>query len=673
MLGRVTRALSRSRVEEAATCARALTVLAGRQPRLELLPGAHLARAALTARILVVREPAPWPCAVSRQIDPDDPAFLPPLGLHPVLAARDRSWLSLPGRDTRAWVDPHGWMGTRDGPAVCVWFGEGRAAHAVLPGGGTTQGRGPEGLGICTRSSPGDLRIELLHWPVVLSGRLGFAIWVKVALDAPAPRPIRVGFAIRPMGFEGTAPIFHLTRSAEGLWVADGQPILALAQVADELLSGTFSDPDPWLAFSGRVRTAPQPVGVVDLRCGVGQASACEVFRRTLLPEEPQHFLGVFGPAPDARSTLARTSGRTLWAGAVADRKGLLASGCMLDLDAHTELLGACRMRLLARGVAGGPLADSLGAVALARLGFSRRACERLSRWLTRVRRTGAHLGDPHTAPTLAWALAETCTWTGDSAWAREQLPSWRWLLGQLKTGDDIAPGALPLFPPDGSRRWTTMWTAAALLSSATALRGLGIEAGSWALAGGRLRERLVSVLGDSPWRATRERAPDGSAAAMLLAVLLGLVAPEHPGVRATCDHLVERFSYGGGVLLHGGAHVLATTVLTAARARRGEPVDLLGTLAALSSSTGVLPTVRHPTRGALGEGDDALSAALFVLSALEQVRAWRGTLLIGPRITRARDLPTPFGRIDIERQQDGGRRVLGRWRGQAPDVQLLD
>ena len=79
------------------------------------------------------------------------------------------------------------------------------------------------------------------------------------------------------------------------------------------------------------------------------------------------------------------------------------------------------------------------------------------------------------------------------------------------------------------------------------------------------------------------------------------------------------------------------------------------------------MPTARHPARGALGDGDDLFSAALFVLMALDRVRADRGSLTVLADLEEAHNLPTPFGRIDVI---DG--EVRGRWWGQAPEIHIL-
>lgn len=115
-----------------------------------------------------------------------------------------------------------------------------------------------------------------------------------------------------------------------------------------------------------------------------------------------------------------------------------------------------------------------------------------------------------------------------------------------------------------------------------------------------------------------------------------------------------------------------ATSLLLAVEQRLDPAVDPVATVAALASPTGALPTARHPARGALGAGHDLLSAALFALVALDRVQMERGRLVVYPGLARVRDLPTPFGRLDLT-QTPTGLEVVGRWRGPAPEVVVLD
>ena len=669
-------------VEEAATCARALTAMIGQRPPGELLPAdpAAITRALLTARVIAARDPVPWPAAIMRQLDPDDPAFLPVAGLHPVMAARDRALIGLPGRERVAWVDPLGWCGVGEGPAVSVWMGLGREAWPVgrrpdelapveLQ---VSQERGEGGLGLLTRCVRGPLTLLLRHWPVVLEGEVGWALQATLSLDGPAPRPARIGFCVRPASLEGTAPIFRLERDGDGLWSADGTPILALARHGDEVWTGNLAEGDPWVRFSGaRVDAHPWDPGRVDLRCPAGLCSAVETFRTTLVPGEPFTRLAVLHPPPRVPAALVRTSTRSLWSSALADQKGLLAAGSEIRLAAWQPLFEATRQRLLLEP-AEGNLPACLGAVALARMGFVRRAADRLARYLSRVSRDGSSpRGEAEDGAVLAWAAAELVRWTGEMGWATEQLRALERLLGRLADHEPL-PGGRPLFGPDGSVAWTAIWRGAALLGGAASFRELSPASTDWALAGGRAREALPALLGPAPWAAMGGRAPDGTSAGMLTAAWLGLVPADLPEVAITVDHVHRRHWHGGGVLLHAGTHLAATALFSAVAARLG-PFDAIGTVARLASSTGALPTSRHPARGALGEGDDAMAAALFALLVLDQVQAERGALRVGPCLRELRGLPTPFGPIHLSEEANGTRHLVGHWRDRPPKVELIE
>ncbi|MDP6932436.1 MAG: hypothetical protein QGG40_05940 [Myxococcota bacterium] len=680
-LRRIGRILGVQRVEDTAACARALTAMAGRSHSLELVRGGAgtVTRAALTARVLASKELVPWPASIMRQIDPADPAFLPPLGLHPVLAARDRTWLGHAGRDPAFWVDPLGWCGFGEGPSVAVWYATGRRAWCPgrTPGeSGSSavvhQWRDEGGLSVITRVVHGDLELELRHWPIVLDGKVACAVLARLKLEGVAPRPVRLAFAIRPAGTEGACPIFDLSRSAEGLWAANGLPLMALARPGDECFLSRAGERDSWHRFAGW-RHARAPVvsrsttaGEAELHCPLGQLSGAEVFRANLSPGESIRQLVVVGPPPGAPALLVRTGASRLLSGAQADRRGVLRAGCEIALVEHQALLEACRQRLFLEVGADG-FAGFVSCVALARLGFQRRAEHRLERALSRVRRDGSlEDGDVEDAAVLGWALAEYVQWTGRTAWARAQLPVWQSLLDRWAEVDP-EPGGRGIFGEEGSARWTACWQAAALLGGSAALRDLTEDHTRWAMAGAHRKEDLVGLLGPAPWSASPDRAPDGAAGVLLLSCWLGLVsATEGPGLE-TARYLDAYHRHGGGLLLQGGAHPAATVLLEATLERTDPDRDALGAVAALASDTGAFPVARHPHRGALGEGDDLLGAALFVLLALERVQVDRGRIRVLPGILRARNLPTPYGPVDLE---DGT--LTGRWRGSPPKVEVV-
>ena len=662
-------------VEQTAACARALTGLVGRLPTLELFPARQMTRAALTGEVLRSQDPVPWPSPMMRQLDPADPAFLPPmLGIHPVLAARDLTVVGVPGRPGEAWIDALGWCGVGDGPSVSVWFGEGRDGYVIgrQPGlsidesESVEQRRGDDGLSVITTAVRGRLTLTLHHWPVILQGEVAWVIYAKLTLGGPAPRPVRLAFAVRPAGIDGAAPIFELSRDDEGLWTADGIPIMAMSSQGIEVLDGSHGRPDPFHRFTGQVHSGPASApGPMHVRCAAGQATGAEIFRANLSPDEPFSRFVVYRPPRGTPSTLLRTTAKSLWSGARADRRGVLSSGAELFLERHDALFVAARQRVLLETGEDG-LAGILGALALGRMGFVRRASTRLGRWMNQVKRDGSLPGaDPADAAILAWAAAEFVRWTQDSGFRSEHQLAWRRLLDRL-VSDPGEPGGQLFFGADGSGRWTAMWRTAALLGGAVQLRDLEPNHTLWAMVGGQSREALMSMLGKAPWSSAPGRRSDGTAAAMLAVAWMGLFDEREAAVLKTLDHVRQNHWHGDGVLLQGGAHPALTALLAVVeeRARPDTAPDPIDVLATLASSTGAIPTALHPSRGALQQGDDLLSASMFALVALDRVRADRESLTILSDLVSAKELPTPFGRISCENGE-----VHGAWLGPAPKI----
>jgi hypothetical protein len=684
---RLFRTLGGLEVDQAAACARALTAMVGQMPAVELLPGgpAQVTRARLTARALSAWSAAPWPHALMRQQDPDDPAFLPALGMHPVLAARDITWLGMPGDGEKAWVDPDAWSGVDGGPAVGLWFADadgpwtfGRCPESLADT-PTEQTRTDSRVGVRTSRTVRDISCVAVHFPVQIDGRVAWIVHVRVTSHAATARQVRLAVQVRPATVEGVRPIFRLQRTADGIWMADGVPVLAFGQAGDAMVVGRLADrTDPWEAFADNGHTRwPRP-GRSDIRCSMGSCAGGEAWRTTLEPGQSFSRFAILGPTRGVPVAVARTTPESLFASANADRLGLLASGCTVHFTdppgaapgAVDRLVDAVRVRLLIGRERGG-LAGCVGAVCLARLGFVRRAGNRLATELARVRRDGSYPGsEPEEAAVLAWAAGQYVMWTGDQAWLGEQLPAWSRLLDHI-TQSEPQPGGRALFGMGGSLRWTRIWQAAGLLASAWVLRRHERHA-DWTLAGGRMREAIRHELGSEAWSADAGRQPDGASTAALVAVWLALVSADHPGVVPTLDFLRQKAWHGGGVLLQGGAHSAATSIYAAVRAMTDDHYDPIAPLLNLASPTGALPAARHPGRGALGNGDEALGAALFGIVALDRLRMEPRRVQVLPGIRHAENLPTPFGRVDIE-TIDGQRQLIGRWRGGAPRVEVVE
>ena len=124
--------------------------------------------------------------------------------------------------------------------------------------------------------------------------------------------------------------------------------------------------------------------------------------------------------------------------------------------------------------------------------------------------------------------------------------------------------------------------------------------------------------MGPAPWSADRARS-DGSSAALLAAVWVGLIHCDHPAVLQT-----EKFLLEEQIMLVVCCSMVGRTLQPQGccwRCKKQSPSVRLFYDRSFASSTGALPTVFHQRRGALGDGDDALSAAIFALLVLDEIQ----------------------------------------------------
>ena len=87
-----------------------------------VLRAERLSRAVLTDRVIQSRGANALADAISRQLDPEDPAYLPPFRVHLSLCARGYTQLGRPELPEDYILDPWGWCGAPTAPMICVWF-----------------------------------------------------------------------------------------------------------------------------------------------------------------------------------------------------------------------------------------------------------------------------------------------------------------------------------------------------------------------------------------------------------------------------------------------------------------------------------------------------------------------------------------------------------------------
>ena len=633
-----------SDVQETASCARALTGMVGEVQFSDLLQTAQLTQGILTAKVIQSEGNVPWPTGISRQLDPEDPAFLPPLGAELPAFARDFTRIGLFGQRRYARVDPWGWFGVDNYPMITVWFSddEGEYCLGKLPLSSdkvqVEQRMSDDGHGIITTQQKGKLKLELFHWPVVISDKIAWSMVFRVTAleDCLA----RVGLVVSPIEMEGSHPIFHLQRSEKGSWKANGTPIFCVSKIGKALIQSRYSKESLWKKFSHPNQF--QQTKELNIHCSAGQATGAEIYEQLLKKGETFSRFAIISPPRDCK--LPSMSEHSLWRGAVADLNEIRNSGARMQIQHHQALLERATQRLLIEQ-SGVSFASCMGAVALARLGFTRIAGGRLGHWLRSIHMRQARNSD--LLSILVWSCSEFVLWTNERSWLHEHsalLEKSLDLLSQKETG----AGGFEFFGPQGSTRWSEIWRVAALLNAVRVLRGKVSDWGRWGLAGASAKERLKSKLGTSPWSVSPEDSPNGGSAALLATGWLGLFDVGDEDLRKTEQFIVESMLHDQGVLLKGGAHIASTALLLALQKRIDPALDIVTNLARFASKTGSFPSVRHRYRGALGDGDDALSASMFVFMVLDDVLVQKGKLRLNGLIQQAKELPTPYGKIDI-------------------------
>ena len=568
--------------------------------------------------------------------------------MHIPVSARDGVALGLVELPGLALVDAWGWIQVEERPNITTWVRVNGKAHLLgkLPYSSASlqlqQFRSDDGHAIITKGTHDLFRVEIFHWPAMYENS---AVWVMVSrIVAKRDIEAELALVLQPLGRSGIQPIFHLNRTGQGAWFADGTPLLTVSKPGSMFISSTWKDVSLWEKFcAGDHHERLEPVSI---NCGAGLAEAAEVYYGQL--KEGQE-LSTFSILPRKPVTsLRRLSEQSLWRGSIADRKGLLNAGSYIDIGKHQWLLEAARHRVL---IDKGPLSlgRCLGVVVLARLGFVRIAAERLGNWLKK------ESWSSNNAAFLGWSATEFLIWTQERSWFNAHEGAIRKLLDELVEQKQIASGQ-EIFGRDGSKRWYEIWRTAALLNAVHAVGKKSQDRHRWGLAGAKARADLLFLLGTAPWSAHRDRAPDGSSAALLAAGWLGLVPLHDPALQKTLEFVKKR-SHMDGVLLHGGAHLAVSAILFAIQQRMEVRFSGVNMMAAMASKTGALPKIIHRDRGALESGDDPFSAALFLMLALDNILIKDHEIHIGSDIVSLKNMPTPFGRIDVAHKK-----ATGRW-----------
>jgi hypothetical protein len=315
------------------------------------------------------------------------------------------------------------------------------------------------------------------------------------------------------------------------------------------------------------------------------------------------------------------------------------------------------------------------------------------------------------------WIMHRFCELTGrspKSAWHKAILRGARWITHKrlAETIDAPHAGLLPAgfsaehLGPNDFYYWDDFWGIAGLQAAASLCARFGDgaareefqrEADAFRHAVDQSLARVAERLGRPAIPASPYRRLDAGAIGSLAAGYpLGLCEPDDVRLLETVEFLLENCFVDGGFfqdMIHSGINPYLTLHVAQVLLRAGDNrcLQLMETVASLSSSTGQWPEAIHPrTRGGcMGDGQHIWAAAEWVLMIRNcLIREEADRLILGAGVAPhwLKDggviafgaAPTAFGPVSLEiaaSVSDEGRRVhvswSGSWHAGAPVVQV--
>jgi hypothetical protein len=555
-----------------------------------------------------------------------------------------------------------------------------------------------------TTAHRNEIEVEVDVFPAIVDGRQVFGITARARLLAPAARPVRLAFSIRPANPEGIAPVFEMAREEDGWWLVNGKPFLFFPHPSDSHCLANWKSGEVYSMVGGMLRDAGQQrptmgEGRDAVTCEAGLATGCEVYRATLSPGETFKRTVYAAREAPLGEVLRRSSASRMVAGSQADWEGIVRAGARVEVPVHARLFDSCVTTLLALcdedSITPGPATyhdfwyrDAAYMLsALSRLGHVRRTTRIQQGWVARQERSGAWLsqgGEWDGTGQAVWSILDTFRLTGDLSFLRRMYPSIaraaRWIARVQDDGMMPAGWSAEHLGPADRYYWDALWCCAGLRDAAEAAERLGKrrDAREFMANHGVVMERLRARMGEGPVPAAPGRAMDSAAVSVLAAVWpLGLFGAGEPAMRGTVQWLLDHCMHEAGLfhdVVHSGVNAYLTCHLAQARLLDGDAraVSHLDYLAEHASPTGCWPEAFHPKRGGvMGDGDSGWAAADFVSLSRAFVLCEEGGVLHLFRGTDRRwwdlptlleNLPTRFGSVDL-RAEGGVLRLVGRWR----------
>lgn len=643
------------------------------------------ARGLVNSRVIQNNLDWVWPYWVCRQVDPDDPSFLPRAFTITQINLTHRNWtaIGLPGCREMPVVDPRGLVTPfLDGWSLDAWIlaDDGRRLYP-------------------SQTDHAGQHLELEHLTVRTDLDVdGLQLQSAATVESEDGRPVcRVRYraradgdgwlvvALRPYNTEGISFIDRIALSPDRrAWNVDEQAnVVCLSRPAEQHHVSHYRHGD----VSSRIARSGNP-DETEIECEAGMATAAAGYR---LRGGAELAVGADVPL-DCGDTGAE---RFDWAQA-------LRPAAALDVpDERLDFLYRAALRTLVvlspQDVYPGPgtyrrfwFRDAAFMInALLCCGLKRRARRALERFPERQNLMGYFLsqnGEWDSNGQALWTLWRWCELTGeapDREWSSAVVDGARWIARKRTSRSDPAEhaGLLPAgfsaehLGPNDYYYWDDFWAVAGLNAAAR----LMTLAGQDETAEEFLHEAddLMRTIRDSLERAslrTGRKAMPASPYRRLDAGVIGsivagyplqLFPPDDERLLDSADFLLQECLVQGGFfqnIIHSGINPYLTLHVAQVLMRAGDPRSdgLIDVVAGLASPTGQWPEAVHPRTlgGCMGDGQHGWAAAEWVMMMRNGfVREEGDRLVLGAGVRpgwlenggRAGFGPTPTAFGDVE------------------------
>lgn len=648
------------------------------------------ARGLVNSRVIQNNLDWVWPYWVCRQVDPDDPAFLPRAFSITQINLTHRNWtaVGLPGSDEMPIVDPHGMLTPfLDGWSLDAW---------ILSDDGRRH--------FPSRATEATQRLRLDPLSIdTSSGRKGISLQSRVRMEAQEDQAVcRVEYtaktqepgwlvlSLRPFNTEGISFIdrIALSEKRDAWTIDDEEEAVRLDRKPERHHVSHYRHGDVTIRLS-QARDEEQQN---EIECEAGMATAAASYRiqagqalkvSAEIPMEeskekafPQAWARALEPGlrmeiPDKRlQFLFEAAKRTL-----------------IVLSPHDAYPGPATYRRFW-------FRDAAFMInALLCCGLESRAARALKKFPERQTMMGyfqSQNGEWDSNGQAIWAMQRYCEMTGkqaDRKWLKPILNGARWIARKRVDRDSNLPHA-GLLPPGFSAEhlgpndyyyWDDFWSIAGLRSAADLAASFDEKnaADEFRAEADDLLHSVSSSLEGCHQKSGKRAMPAspyrrldaGTIGSIVAGYPLQLMAADDARLTESADFLLDHCLVRGAFfhnIIHSGINAYLTLHIAQVLLRAGDPraMDLVQSVADLASPTGQWPEAIHPRTGGgcMGDGQHGWAAAEWVVMMRNLfVREEGQRLVIGAGIPtdwldRSERLsmgpaPTAFGPLEISIQ----------------------